>query len=55
MFLVSHQSGIIRYLDFLQGITRVRVQSLTEISVKLFRRNGFLKLALFSGDFSYKS
>jgi len=26
MFLVSHQSGIIRYLNFLQDITRVRVQ-----------------------------
>ena len=45
--IVSHRFGFIRYLDFLQGITRVRVQIQTEISVKIFRRNSFLKLTLF--------
>jgi len=47
MFLVSHHFGIIRYLNLLQGITRVRVQIQTEISVKISRRNSFLKLTLF--------
>ena len=48
--LVSHRFGIIRYLGFLQGITKVRVQILTEIS----RSNCFLKLASFKCLF-YKS